>query len=70
MANKKINVDAVCPFFYTESTKNITCEGIVGANTVTRFTYSQDKITHEKKYCTCHKAYEMCPIYKANIVKY
>ena len=37
MANKTINVDAMCPFFYTESAKSVTCEGIVGENTVTRF---------------------------------
>lgn len=68
MANKTINVDAVCPFFYTESVRSVTCEGIVGANTVTRFTYSSQKIKHERCYCTSD--YSTCPIYEANMKKY
>ena len=68
MANKTINVEATCPFFFTESAKSVTCEGIVGENTVTRFSYSADKITHEKTYCTCD--YATCPIYIANMSKY
>ena len=68
MANKKINVDAMCPFFFAESVKSVTCEGIVGQNTVTRFTYSEQKVTHEKNYCT--SAYSDCPIYLANMQKY
>ena len=68
MANKTINVDAMCPFFYTESAKSVTCEGIVGENTVTRFSFSSQKVTHEKTYCTSD--YSTCPIYKANMKKY
>lgn len=68
MANKTINVDALCPFFHTESVKSVTCEGIVGKNTVTRFTYSSQKVSHEKTYCTSE--YSTCPIYRANMKKY
>lgn len=68
MPNKTINVEALCPFFHTESVKSVTCEGIVGENTVTRFSYSAQKVTHEKNYCT--SAYDSCPIYKANMSKY
>ena len=68
MSNKTINVEAVCPFFYTESAKSVTCEGIVGINTVTRFSYSSQKRAHEKHYCTSE--YGTCPIYKANMDKY
>ena len=68
MPNTTINVDAVCPFFYADSIKCVTCEGIVGENTVTRFSYSSQRISHERNYCTAD--YCTCPIYKANMNKY
>ena len=68
MPNKTIHVDALCPFFCTESVKTLTCEGIVGTTTVTKFSYTSQKVKHEKKYCTCN--YDSCPIYKANMSKY
>ena len=69
MANKKINVDALCPFFITEAGKSITCEGIIGKEVLNRFDTQEEKIAHEEKYCTKYSC-EECGIYKANIEKY
>ncbi len=68
MPNKSIYVDALCPFFQAESVKSVTCEGIIGQDTVTRFSYSEQKVNHEKRYCA--SAFSTCPIYKANMKKY
>lgn len=69
MANKKINVDAVCPFFITESRMSITCEGIITERMISRFNTEEEKKAHELEYCTKYKC-ENCGIFKANNVKY
>lgn len=69
MANKSINVYAICPFFITESNKSITCEGIIGKENVSRFNTVEEKKAHEEYYCT-KQDYEACEICKALLGKY
>ena len=68
MANKTINVNAVCPFFASEGQATITCEGVIGKWNTTRFLTVSDKLEHEDLYCCCD--YASCPIYKAVMTKY
>lgn len=68
MANKTINVDAICPFFASDGERTLTCEGVIGKWTVTRFLTVSDKIEHEEAYCCCD--YASCPVYKAVMTKY
>ncbi len=69
MSNKLINVNALCPFFISESVKSITCEGIIGEQNVTRFNSEQEKKLHQGKYCT-KRDYENCEICKVLLEKY
>ena len=68
MSNKLINTEAKCPFFISEAQKTITCEGIAGKETVTRFGDVSGKVGHEMKYC-CEN-YSECPVNKAIMQKY
>lgn len=68
MANKNINAVAGCPFFCAETEKSVSCEGIVGRLTVSRFKYRNQKRTHEDTYCKSE--YSTCPIFIANMQKY
>ncbi len=52
MANKAIDALVFCPFYVSESRMTITCEGIVGSRTVSRFCSSDEKEAHEKNFCT------------------
>lgn len=52
MSNKTINVEAKCPFFVSEAKMSITCEGLIGKEHLTRFDTKEEKVNHEKAYCT------------------
>lgn len=69
MANKKINVLTICPFFITESKQSITCEGIIGEQTVSRFNTKEEKEAHQQVYCT-KQYYVNCDLCKACYTKY
>ena len=69
MANKTINVEALCPFFVTENPKSITCEGVIGKVQFARFDTIENKKTHQSFYCTSRN-YENCPQFMAVLKKY
>ncbi|MBS5724819.1 MAG: hypothetical protein KHW59_03435 [Clostridiales bacterium] len=52
MANKAIDALAFCPFYVCEAKTTITCEGIVGAFTISKFENEHAKREHEKNFCT------------------
>lgn len=52
MANKTIDALVFCPFYVCEARNTITCEGIIGEYTVSRFSTEHEKAEHEKNFCT------------------
>ena len=52
MANKTIDALVFCPFYKSEARTTITCEGIIGEYTVSRFMSEREKAEHEKNFCT------------------
>ena len=52
MANKTIDALVFCPFYVCEARTTITCEGVIGEYTVSRFGSEREKIEHEKNFCT------------------
>lgn len=52
MANKTIDALVFCPFYMSEAKTTITCEGIIGDYTVSRFHSEKEKADHEKNFCT------------------
>ena len=69
MANKNIDALVYCPFYITEARNTITCEGIIGEKTVTRFEKESDKKYHEFNFCT-GKSCMGCGVFKAVIANY
>ena len=69
MPNKTIDALAFCPFYVTENQYSITCEGIMGTYTTTRFASERQKERHEEKYCT-KKLCRDCGVYGAVMKKY
>ena len=56
--------DIGCPFFISETAKNLTCEGTeVGTRNVIKFENPKDKVNYIRKHCT-HFPNE-CPIFKS-----
>ncbi len=51
MANKTIDALAFCPFYVCEAKTTITCEGIVGTLTISKFESEHAKREHEKNFC-------------------
>ena len=69
MANKTIDALVFCPFYKSEAKTTITCEGIVGEYTVSRFMTEKDKAEHEKNFCT-GKYCRGCGIHSALMQNY
>lgn len=69
MANKTIDALVFCPFYLCESKLSITCEGIIGAKTVTQFKCERDKKEHENNFC-CAKHCCGCLLYSAIMDNY
>lgn len=68
MANKTIDALILCPFYKSESTKSITCEGVIGCDCVNRFDTISEKIIHERTYCT--DLYDQCRLHTSISQKY
>jgi len=69
MSNKAIDAMVYCPFYMSEAAMSITCEGIVGVSTVSRFRTAGDKRYHEENFCT-GKACIGCGVYSALMGNY
>lgn len=69
MPNKTIDAMIFCPFYIAESKLSITCEGIIGAQTVSRFNNETDKVYHESAFCT-DKTCAGCGVYSALMTNY
>ena len=69
MANKNIDALVYCPFYIAESNTTITCEGIIGAKTVSKFESASAKKHHQFNFCT-GKSCAGCPVYKGVIENY
>ena len=69
MPNKAIDAAAFCPFYLSESRLTITCEGIIGAATVSKFKTESKKKSHEDSFCTS-RACAGCGIYSSIMDKY
>ncbi|MBQ4066164.1 MAG: hypothetical protein IJD22_00845 [Clostridia bacterium] len=69
MPNKTIDANAFCPFYVKEGVMSITCEGIIGASTVSKFNTEHDKLYHETNFCT-GKTCRGCSVYTALMGKY
>ncbi len=69
MPNKAIDAQIFCPFYITESKMSITCEGIIGAQTVSRFNNETDKVYHETAFCT-DKTCAGCGVYSSLMKNY
>lgn len=68
MANKTVDVMAVCPFYEGEGKKTITCEGAIGVRCLNTFETVSDKIKHELAYCC--RNYKNCALAKTLLDKY
>ena len=69
MANKTIDALVFCPFYISEARTTITCEGIIGETTVSRFETEYEKAEHEKNFCT-GKTCRGCNIHSALMQNY
>lgn len=69
MANKNIDALVYCPFYITEARNSITCEGIIGEKTVSRFERESDKVYHQFNFCT-GKTCTGCPVFKGVMGNY
>ncbi len=68
MANKEIDVRAVCPFYRREGHFTITCEGVMGRDMVHVFERIRDKTRQEERFC-CGD-WERCPVARVLMRKY
>ncbi|MBE6714824.1 MAG: hypothetical protein E7575_06025 [Ruminococcaceae bacterium] len=69
MSNKLIDARAYCPFYRSEGRYTITCEGVIGDATVSRFNSLEAKTRHEIDFCmerTCRG----CGVYGAIMSNY
>ncbi|MBQ2730353.1 MAG: hypothetical protein IJF69_06215 [Clostridia bacterium] len=69
MPNKTIDALAFCPFYISEAKTTITCEGIIGASTVSKFKTEIEKTDHEMNFCT-GKACQGCGVFSAIMQNY
>lgn len=69
MRRKRISIDAVCPFYCSEDTHKIRCEGVEDESaTHLVFSTLQGKKDHQRKYC--NRKYKECLWAKALYMKY
>lgn len=69
MANKTIDALVFCPFYLREARLTITCEGIVGETTVSKFSTQKKKEEHEYSFCTGRQC-AGCGVYSALMQNY
>ncbi|MBE6587529.1 MAG: hypothetical protein E7647_03840 [Ruminococcaceae bacterium] len=69
MPNKAIDAQIFCPFYISEAAMSITCEGIIGSSTVSRFNNEYDKLYHETNFCT-GKTCSGCGVFSALMQNY
>lgn len=69
MPNKAIDALVFCPFYITEARTTITCEGLIGTQTVNRFADEEDKVYHETNFCT-GKTCVGCGVYSSLMQSY
>lgn len=69
MSNKAIDALVFCPFYAREGKVTITCEGIVGATTVSHFKSEKEKKEHENDFCTVQHC-KGCGVYSAIMQNY
>lgn len=69
MANKTIDALVFYPFYMSEAPLSITCEGIVGEATVSKFPTKKKKEEHEQNFCTGHWC-KGCGVYAALMQNY
>ena len=65
MPNKKIDSDAVCPFYFAETGKGIRCEGICTPTMLSVFGTEEAKKRHEERFCVSLEGYPLCPVFRA-----
>lgn len=70
LANKKIDAEAKCPFYFSETGHGIRCEGICTPTMVSVFAAEKDKRRHEERFCVSMLGYPDCPVYRALALKY
>ncbi len=69
MATSYNSVNVKCPFYITDDSKSITCEGFkTGCDTRNRFKNKNNKDVHMEEHC--QKDYKKCGIYKLASEKY
>lgn len=56
-------VNTKCPFYFTESSHTITCEGLECQSDLHNFVIKQNKDRHKKRYC--NNCYHQCRYCKA-----
>ena len=71
MSTTPLDGKALCPFYVNDyvNEKSITCEGIIGKFTITRFKNKFRKDEHTEVYCTTEN-YKKCTICQLNMKKY
>lgn len=69
MANKTIDALAFCPFYVCEAKTTITCEGIIGDFTISKFANEHTKREHEKNFCISRHC-QGCGVYCALMQNY
>lgn len=65
MANKRIDAEAVCPFYFAETGKGIRCEGLCSPTMLSVFPTESQKAAHEGRYCVSLEGYVCCPVFRA-----
>lgn len=61
MASSSSVINTICPYYVNDSGLILSCEGIVGMVTSTRFATSKQRLMQQWKYCFTHD-YKNCPI--------
>lgn len=69
MANKTIDALVFCPFYQSEARTTITCEGIIGTSTVSKFDTEAEKEEHEQNFCVSRSC-SGCGIHTAIMQNY
>ena len=69
MANKTIDALVFCPYYVCEGNNTITCEGIVGTYTISRFDTPEAKKEHEYNFCVDRHC-QGCGVYSALATNY
>lgn len=68
MANKTIDIIAICPFYEGDGKRTISCEGAIGVRCMSTFDTVSDKVKHEAAYCC--KNWHDCTLARLLLDKY